>query len=157
MLQTLETWTRRVWVERDETAIDELRMPDAHSHGLDEQALTDNEAFKSFHRRLCALLSDTELVIDHHLEADGWLAARCTFRGTAADGRRVAMNGMIHVRIADGRIREAHNQFDFIGLFVRMGLLPPDTFQCCMAGAPGRCRPTERHLIVQAAPPSQPA
>lgn len=134
MLQTLEDWARRVWVERDEAAIDALRVADAKSHGLGQQTIADPQAFKRFHRQVCALLSDTDLAIDHHIEANGWLAVLCTFSGTTVDGKRVSMTGSIHARIADGRIQEAYNHFDFLGLFMKMDLLPADTLQRCMAG-----------------------
>jgi ketosteroid isomerase-like protein len=136
MLATLETWARRVWVERDLSAVDELRSPDARSHGLGMQTLLGPEQFKAFHRSLCTLLHDTNLVIDHHMQKDDWLVTLCTFTGRAADGREVAMNGAIHVRIVDGKIVEAYNHFDFLGLFVQLGLLPPDTFSRCMNGEP---------------------
>jgi hypothetical protein len=136
MLATLETWARRVWVERDEAAIDEMMAADTMAHGLGLQAPSGAEQFKPFHCSICALLRDTDLIIDHHIEADGWLAVLCTFTGTTAAGQRVAINGAIHARIADGKILEAYNHFDFIGLFMQLGLLPADTFQRCMAGQP---------------------
>jgi hypothetical protein len=98
------------------------------------QPLVGAEGFKSFHRAMCALLRDTDLVIDHHIEAGSWLAVLCTFTGTSANGQRVATNGAIHARIADGKIHEAYNHFDFIGLFAQLGLLPGDTFERCLAG-----------------------
>lgn len=136
MVSTLEAWGRRVWVERDETAIDEMMVADTAAHGLGGQILVGPEGFKAFHRALCALLRDTDLAVDHHVEADGWLAALCTFAGTTAAGERVTISGAIHARIADGKILEAYNHFDFLGLFVQMGLLPEDTVQRCFAGKP---------------------
>lgn len=143
MLGTLETWARRVWAERDERAIDEMALGDTRAHGLGMQTMVGAEAFKAFHRAVCAQLVDTRLVIDHHIEADGWLAALCTFTGTTRDGRCVAINGAIHARIADGHILEAYNHFDFVGLFVQLGLLPGDTFVRCLAGEPvcGEAKP----------------
>ncbi len=135
MIETLEIWAKRVWAERDEAAIDEMSVGETRAHGLGMQVLVGPEQFKAFHRCICALLRDTRLAVDHHIEAEGWLAALCTFSGTAADGRRVAINGAIHARIADGRILEAYNHFDFAGLFVQLGLLPPDTVERCLAGA----------------------
>ena len=134
MIHTLELWGRRVWVERDEAAIDELLAVDAAAHGLGGQTLVGPEGFKTFHRALCAQLRDTSLVVDHHIVADGWLAALCTFTGTSPSGERVAITGSIHARIAEGRILEAYNHFDFIGLFMQLGLLPDDTLQRCFAG-----------------------
>jgi hypothetical protein len=136
MRQTLEVWMRRVWVERDETAIDAMMQADTGAHGLGTQTLIGPDGFKLFHRALCALLRDTSLIIDHHIEADGWLAALCTFSGTADDGRRVVITGSIHARIVEGKILEAYNHFDFLGLFAQLDLVPPDTFQHCLAGRP---------------------
>jgi SnoaL-like polyketide cyclase len=134
MLRTMEIWARRVWVERDEAAIDEMLVTKADLHGLGLQPLVGAEGFKSFHRAMCALLRDTDLVVDHHIESGSWLAVLCTFTGTSANGQRVAINGAIHARIADGKIQEAYNHFDFIGLFMQLGLLPGDTFERCIAG-----------------------
>jgi hypothetical protein len=136
MIDTLKLWAQRVWVERDEAAIDEILMVDAAAHGLGEQTLVGPEGFRVFHRALCAQLSDTELVVDHHIEAAGWLAALCTFSGTSSAGKRVTITGSIHARIAEGRILEAYNHFDFIGLFTQLGLMPEDVWQRCFTGQP---------------------
>lgn len=136
MIRTLEIWAKRVWAERDEAAIDEILAIDAAAHGLGGQTLVGPEGFKAFHRALCAQLSDTELVVDHHIEAAGWLAALCTFKGTTSAGDRVTITGSIHARIAEGRILEAYNHFDFIGLFTQLGLMPEDTWQRCFSGQP---------------------
>lgn len=136
MRQTLETWARRVWVERDGTAIDDMLYSDSTAHGLGLQSLVGVEAFKAFHGAICGLLDETELVIDHSIEADGWLACLCTFRGKTRDGRQASINGAIHARIASGHILEAYNHFDFLGLFVQLGLLPPDTLARCLGGRP---------------------
>ena len=136
MIRTLEIWAKRVWVERDEAAIDEILAIDAAAHGLGGQTLVGPEGFKAFHRALCAQLSDTELVVDHHIEAAGWLAALCTFKGTTSAGDRATITGSIHARIAEGRILEAYNHFDFIGLFTQLGLMPEDTWQRCFTGQP---------------------
>ena len=137
MIETLRTWGQRVWVERDETAIDAMLAPDVAAHGLGGQTLIGPAAFKQFHAALCRLLRDTELVIDHHVEADGWLAALCIFKGTSHEGRKVAITGTIYGRIADGKILEAYNHFDFLGLFTQLGQLPPDVLARCLAGKPG--------------------
>jgi hypothetical protein len=138
MARTLREWGRRVWVERDEAAIGELMAADTPAHGLGGQTLIGPEEFERFHRALCALLRDTELTVDHHVEADGWLAALCTFKGTARrDGRAVAITGAIHARVEGGRLLEAYNHFDFLGLFAQLGLLPEDVLGRCLAGEPG--------------------
>ncbi|MGD9508802.1 MAG: ester cyclase [Geminicoccaceae bacterium] len=137
MVQTLRDWARRVWVERDESAIASMLSPDTTAHGLGMQTLVGPAEFKPFHTAVCALLRDTELVVDHHIEAEGWLAALCTFKGTSHDGREVAITGTIYGRFADGKILEAYNHFDFVGLFTQLGLLPPEVLVRCLAGKPG--------------------
>jgi predicted ester cyclase len=137
MERTLQDWGRRVWVERDDAAIDELTEPGIAAHGLDNQTLVGPEGFRTFHRALCALLRDTALTVDHQIVAGEWVAALCSFTGTADDGRKVAITGSIHARIVGGRIREAYNHFDFLGLFAQLGLLPADVFPRCISGRPG--------------------
>jgi hypothetical protein len=63
--------------------------------------------------------------------------ALCTFTGTTHDGRKIAITGSIHARIVGGRILEAYNHFDFLGLFAQLGLLPPDVLGRCLSGRPG--------------------
>jgi hypothetical protein len=137
MIGTLREWAQRVWVERDEAAIDAMLVPGSAAHGLGSQTLVGPAEFKQFHAALCGLLHDTELVVDHHIEDEDWLAALCTFKGVAQDGRNVAITGTIYGRIADGKILEAYNHFDFLGLFAQLGQLPPDLLARCLAGKPG--------------------
>ena len=49
----------------------------------------------------------------------------------------MAITGTIHARIADGKILEAYNHFDFLGLFAQLGQLPPDVLGRCLSGQPG--------------------
>lgn len=137
MIDTLREWARRVWVERDEAAIDGMLAADTTAHGLGMQTLLGPAEFKQFHAALCGLLRDSELVVDHHIEDEGWLAALCTFKGTSHDGRKVTITGTIYGRFVGGKIREAYNHFDFLGLFTQLGLLPPDVLTRCLSGEPG--------------------
>ena len=137
MVLTLQEWARWVWVERGEATIDAMLVADTTAHGLGSQILIGPAEFKQLHAALCGLLRDTELVIDHNVKANGWLAALCTFKGTSHEGHKVAITGTIYGRIADGKILEAYNHFDFLGLFAQLGLLPPDVLLRCLAGKPG--------------------
>jgi steroid delta-isomerase-like uncharacterized protein len=75
---------------------------------------------------------------DHHLEIEDMLAegnkvvARCTwygthlgtFRGIQATGKKIAMQGIVIWRIADGKIAERWATVDFLGLMRQLGVLP---------------------------------
>jgi len=43
--------------------------------------------------------------------------------GVAATGRPVSVHGMTMARIADGRIAEGWNCYDFLGLFQQLGMV----------------------------------
>ena len=132
----LESWADRVWAKRDEGAIDEMCSAESSWHGLGPQPLVGADQYKAFHRHLCGLLPETRLEVNQSIEQDGWLAALCSFTGKMPDGRQATVNGAIHARVADGKVLEAYNYFDFLGFFVQLGLLPPDTLERCMKGEP---------------------
>jgi hypothetical protein len=46
----------------------------------------------------------------------------------------VRMTGSVLVKIWEGKIREAYNHWDFLGLFAQLGSLPWRTFERGLAG-----------------------
>ena len=135
-IETFVTWFDRVWSKREVTAIDAMLVPDGGYVGLasGEKPIGPAE-FKVFHELLCRLMRDIEVRFDHHVQADGWIALMMTFSGkSVATGAPVSTRGSIHARVAQGRIVEAHNFFDFIKLFGDLGLMPSDAFVRCLQG-----------------------
>jgi hypothetical protein len=39
------------------------------------------------------------------------------------------------IRIVDGKLTEAYNHWDFLGMFSQLGLLPQQTFEMALSGA----------------------
>lgn len=133
--EVMETWFRRVWTEEDSAAIEELFIPDGQAQGLGENVLIGPEGFKQFHSALRGLLSDFVITVDKSIESGDWLSALCTLRARSRQsGAPVAITGSVMVRIADGKLTEAYNHWDFLGLFSQLGLLPSGTFGRAISG-----------------------
>ena len=135
-LEVIETWFQRVWKEEDATAIDELFVPDGKAMGLGANVLIGPEGFKQFHARLLGIVSGVEVSVDKVIHSGDWSAAVCTLRAKArTNGRPVVMTGSVMVRIVDGKILEAYNHWDFLGLFSQLELLPAGSFETALSGA----------------------
>jgi SnoaL-like polyketide cyclase len=133
--EVLQTWFRRVWSEEDSAAIDELFVPDGEARGLGGHTLIGPEGFKQFHSALCAQLTDFVITIDKSLEVDDWISAICTLRARSRESQApVEITGSVMIRIADGKLMEAYNHWDFIGMFAQLGLLPTTTFERALGG-----------------------
>jgi hypothetical protein len=134
-LEVIETWFYRVWTKEDTAAIEELFIPDGQARGLGANVLVGPEGFKQFHSTLCSLLSDFVITVDKSIESEDWISAVCTLRAKSRKlGAPVTMTGSVMVRIADGKLAEAYNHWDFLGLFSQLGLLPGETFEKAMSG-----------------------
>lgn len=123
----LHQWFEQVWNQGREDAIDRMLAPDAVGDGLrhhEGTAVSDTSGFKQFYRALRKAIPDLHIqVVDTVTEGDK-LAGRCRCRGThtgeglglAPTGRKVDFNGIVFVRLRDGKIVESWNNFDFEGM-----------------------------------------
>lgn len=133
--EVLETWFRRVWTEEDTSAIDELFIEDGQARGLGANIRIGPQGFKQFHSALLGLLSDFVITIDKSFEVDDWIAAICTLRAKSRQsGDPIEITGQVMIRIADGRLTEAYNHWDFLGIFSQLDLLPTQTFERALGG-----------------------
>jgi predicted ester cyclase len=94
-------------------------------HGLvDEQGkeVRGVEAFKKFHRQFLSAFPDINVEVVDTISEGEKLVARCIVRGThqgdglgiKATGRKIEFAGACTVRIRNGKIVEAWNDFDFL-------------------------------------------
>ncbi len=128
----LRRWFEEVWNKGREEAIDELFAEDGVAHGLAGDGggkLRGPEGFKPFFQRFRDAFPDIEIVVEDIIAEGDRVAARCTVRGRhqsdslgfAATNQPVAFDGICIVRIRDGKIVEAWNNFDFMAMFVQVG------------------------------------
>jgi steroid delta-isomerase-like uncharacterized protein len=131
----IRRWFDEVWNKGREEAIDELFDEEGVAHGLADEGgapLRGASGFKPFFRRFREAFPGIEVVVDDAISEGDRVAARCTVRGRhegdtlgfAATGRPVEFTGMTFVRVRDGKIIEAWNNFDFTSMLQQLGPLP---------------------------------
>jgi steroid delta-isomerase-like uncharacterized protein len=127
-------WFEEVWNKGREEAIDELFAEGGVAHGLDAEtgaALRGPEGFKPFFRQFREAFPDIEVVVEDTVAEGDKIAARCTVRGKhrgetlgfAATGAPTEFTGICIVRVEDGKIAEAWNNFDFMSMYRQLGAL----------------------------------
>ena len=127
-------WFEEVWNQGREGSIDEMFPAQGVAHGLgdSEQDVHGPDEFKPFVANIRGALPDTHISIDDILADDDRIAVRVTLQGTHTGpglgvpptGRKVSIQGIIIVRLVDGRIREGWNSYDQLGLLRQIGALP---------------------------------
>ena len=133
-VEVLHRWFEEVWNKGREEAIDELFAEDGIAHGLADdqgQELRGPTGFKPFFRKFKDAFPDIQIVIEDCIAEGDKATARCTVRaqhtgdglGVAATNNPVEFTGMCIVRVRDGKIVEAWNNFDFMSLNQQIGIL----------------------------------
>lgn len=130
----MRRWFEEVWNKGRAEAIDEMFAEDGVAYGLADETgapLRGAAGFKPFFQNFRNAFPDIEIVVEDAIAEGDKVAARCTVRAThAGDGlgfaatqRPVEFTGIALVRVRDGKIVEAWNNFDFMGLFQQVGKL----------------------------------
>ena len=134
----IRRWFEEVWNKGREEAIDEMFAEDGVAHGLGDEPGRDIRGaseFKPFFRSFRGAFPDIEVVVEDTIAEGDRVAARCSVRakhsghtlGFAATHRPVEFHGISIVRIRDGKIVEAWNNFDFMTMFQQLGALRFDS------------------------------
>jgi len=129
----IRRWFEEVWNKGREEAIDEMFAEDGIAHGLAEggEAMRGATDFKPFYRKFRSAFPDIEVVVEDTVTEGDKVAARCTVRGKhqsdslgfAATQQPMEITGITIVRVRDGKIVEAWNNFDFMSMFKQLGAL----------------------------------
>ncbi|MDT5268467.1 MAG: hypothetical protein QOH49_653 [Acidobacteriota bacterium] len=133
----IRRWFEEVWNNGREEAIDELFDEEGVAHGLAGETgepLRGATGFKPFFRRFREAFPEIEVVVEDTVSEGDKVAARCTVRGQhrgdtlgiKATNSPVEFDGICIVRIRDGKIVEAWNNFDFMSMFQQLGALRLD-------------------------------
>ena len=129
----VRAWFHEVWDVGDESAIDRLMAPDAKVHGLSgpdgPSVMIGPAHFKPFFRTMRAALGDLEIEVIRTIVQDDLVAAHCHViarhvgetLGGPATGRPVEFWGITIARVADGKLVEGWNVFDFLSLYQQLG------------------------------------
>jgi steroid delta-isomerase-like uncharacterized protein len=123
----IQRWFEEVWNKGREEAIDELFAEEGVANGLADETgepLRGPTGFKPFFQRFRTAFPDIEVIVEDTVSEGDKLAARCRVRGThkgdtlgfVATDNPVEFTGICIVRIRDGKIVEAWNNFDFLSM-----------------------------------------
>ena len=126
-------WFEEVWNKGRAEAIEEMFAADGIAHGLSydaENPLQGPADFKPFHATFRGAFPDIEVIVEDLIAEDDKVAVRCSVRGkhtgdhlgVAASNAPVDFTGVSIVRIKDGKIVEAWNNFDFMRMNRQIGI-----------------------------------
>jgi steroid delta-isomerase-like uncharacterized protein len=127
-------WFDEVWNQGREEVVDELFAEDSVAHGLGEGAATVRgpEEFKMFFRTMKGALPDVQIKVEDLFATDEHARIRVTLHGThlgeglglKPTGRRVAVSGIVIIKVRDGKVVEGWNCWDQLGFLKQLGALP---------------------------------
>jgi steroid delta-isomerase-like uncharacterized protein len=130
----LHRWFEEVWNKGRAEVIDEMFDCEGIAHGLQDAGgneLRGPEGFKPFFESFRSAFPNIEVIVEDTVTEGDKIAARCTVKGMhsgeglgmAATNQPVEFTGMVMVRVKDGKIIEAWNNFDFMAMFKQMGVM----------------------------------
>jgi steroid delta-isomerase-like uncharacterized protein len=122
-------WFEEVWNKRNREAIYQLSHPEAHVFGLAEPGKAISfDGFIPFYERFVATFPDIHIHVDDVIVEGDQSVVRLRAEGTHTGdamgipptGKRIAVSGLIWTRWKDGRIIQAWNEFDALGMMQQM-------------------------------------
>lgn len=107
--------------------------PTAIAHGLPSHPTPGPEGFKPFYRTFRSAFPNLHIDITHCLFENDLAVVRCRVTGTNTGeclgapptNRSVDFTGMTMARVAGGRVLEGWNSYDFLMMYQRLGVEPP--------------------------------
>lgn len=127
-------WFDEVWNQGRAEVIEELFADHGIAHGLSDDPANPIKGprdYRPFYEVFRQAFPNIEIVVEDMVAEGDKVAARCSVRGRhegeflgrAATQAPVAISGITIVRVENGKIVEAWNNFDFMTLHRQVGLL----------------------------------
>ena len=128
----VKRWFEEVWNKGRVDAIDEMFDENGIAHGLSDDPsnpIKGPAGFKPFHAVFREAFPNMMITVEDTIAEDDKVAARCSvrakhegeFMGRAATQAPVDFTGITIVRIYNGKIVEAWNNFDFMTMYKQTG------------------------------------
>jgi predicted ester cyclase len=130
----LHRWFEEVWNKGREEAIDEMFAEDGIAHGLNDSEgnpIRGCEGFKAFQRNFRKAFPNLKITIEETVSEGDKIAAVCKVTaihegegiGVAPTNQPIDFTDLTIVKIKDGKIIEAWNEFDFMKMYSQVGAL----------------------------------
>lgn len=119
----LYKWFTEVWNKDNEEAIEGLMTTNSNAHGiLKEGQPKGAEGFKSFYREFRSQFHNIQIDIEDVITQDNVESARTTVHAIhTPTNKNVTFTGICMVRVEDGKIAEAWNNYDFLSMYQQLG------------------------------------
>jgi predicted SnoaL-like aldol condensation-catalyzing enzyme len=114
-------WMEEVWNRGREEAIDELLDDKAIIHGLEGVNEPGPAGFKRFYKSFREQFPSVNIDVHDVVSQEDYETSRCTVQATNANGQNVHFDGMTFLRVSQGKIVEAWNNFDFMSMYQQLG------------------------------------
>ncbi len=125
-------WFEEVWNNKSESTIDEMCAEDVIANGLtdeDGNTIQGIAAYKDLQRKFVMAYPDIKITVEDTISEGDKVAARCRVSGThegeglglAPTNKAIEFTGMTIVRLENGKITEAWNEFDFLRMYNQLG------------------------------------
>ena len=132
--QLLRRWFEEVWNNGRADAIEEMFDENGIAHGLSDdpsKPIRGPKDYRPFYDVFRQAFPNLRIVIEDMVAEGDKVAARCSvrgkhegdFMGRAATQSPVEFTGITIVRIDNGKIVEAWNNFDFMTMYKQVGHL----------------------------------
>jgi steroid delta-isomerase-like uncharacterized protein len=132
--EVVHRWFEEVWNHRDLAIVDELLSENSISHGLMDvegnvrrgpagfRMLFDafTNAYPDMHVAIDKTVSEGDYVVVHVMVTGTHLGEGI---GVAPTHRHVRFTGFCLIRVENGKIVEAWNQYDFMTMYQQLGVL----------------------------------
>ena len=126
-------WFEEVWNQRRHESIAKMFAADGLAHGLasDGGPMRGPEGFAAFHKAFVSAFPDLQLSVEDMISEGDKVAIRFRASGTLKGdglgvkptGRSMTVTGISIVRVRNGYIIEAWNNFDVLGMHQQTGTL----------------------------------
>lgn len=114
-------WFSEVWNKGNVILIEEMLDENVRIYGLDIDT-QGKEQFRNFYDEFNESFKDIHVEIEFVIRENEYEAAVCKARATQRfTGREVSFSGMVMVKIKDGKVIEAWNNFDFLSMYLQLG------------------------------------
>ena len=114
-------WMEQVWNNDNKDAIDEMLDANGIIKGIEGITEPGPNGFKVFYNSFRQQFPTVHVEVEDVYTDGEFETSRCTVDAATATGQTVHFTGMTCVRINNGKITEAWNNFDFKSMYEQLG------------------------------------
>ncbi|WP_268846606.1 ester cyclase [Flavobacterium aestivum] len=115
-------WFQEVWNQGRKESISDLLSPEYIAHGLTPEPMRGVKNFETYYDEFRNNFTNILVTVNHVISEDDMESANCNVKATHIEsGKEVNFNGQCIVRIRNGKLIEAWNNFDFLEMYTQLG------------------------------------